>query len=177
MRKTAVLILLSSFLLNVLGFSNAFFLLSSKVARTAKVAHYQRLQGKEQMVVTLDKNHPSLTDFGFKRRSNSEYLYHGEHYDVVKRESTPNGDNIYLKHDTDEDEVMSFLGSLFGQQKSSHHNKAPIHKIEKQHITKYLNRAVGIYNKTQPTKYIRHLPVLIPKSPFRSVHIPPPKRS
>jgi hypothetical protein len=175
-RKAVVLFLLGSFILNTLGFVKVFQLYHSKAGSFKKVVHYQRLRKEKSLVIILPQKDVKLTDRGFKRITNSEYVYKGKHYDVVKRKITKKRRKIYLKHDVEEETLLAFLHSFFDSVPPIHSSKKQPRKTLKFSVVKlFIVNNFRIIKTRFPSKYIAIIQSCTLGEPYQPVHLPPPK--
>jgi len=159
----------------VLGVAKICQLFASKAGPDQKTVHYARLQHEKGLIVTLHANQ-KLTERGFHKVSDSEYLYKGNRYDVVARKKISHGIKIQLRQDKLEEGLLAFLQSFFHPINNMQAPAGQSQKILTQGVIKSLLPIKGTSHVGDKLHYYFTLSACIfPDRIYLPTHCPPPQ--
>ena len=169
-KKTTASILLIIFVLNGAGLFKVYRTVSQRNPKRATQGQSRR---ENLLSIVLNEGESTLQEKGYIRLEEGEYEYEGHRYDVVSHMKNAGKVTVMLKHDSVEEELLSFLRSFFNT--SSQRHKTSL-KFNRNIVKRYLPSRENLCGQT-----LHSVPWIAPPNhifypnPYRETQVPPPK--
>src|SRR5680860_66788 len=132
------------------------------------------MRRKNLLSVTISNRGGVRKEKEFKRLGKNEYIYQGHRYDVVRTEQKGDETILYLKYDSYEEKLLTFITSFFSHS-STNNDANTLARLVEDH-KQYVLSDYNIPRVNFLINYLFERPILrLPSKPYLEIALPPPR--